>query len=437
MRLAIVVVAGLAPLLAQTATNVGQKGSTVTIEINSAWGGMGTPLKATAMITGHDGTYTSGGRKIDAKAVEELFVALDAPVINQPSLRECGADEAWLSANYAKALEEYTHRKLNRLSSKQIDLFKSRLVDLRGSQTDFEELFKHWHTDDFPKVSVNVKADNREFGVQSDSQFPFMLPWHGTDSARGGYTCRISRAVAGVVGRGFPNRDRLLLGDELRRDLTQQTMNSIKHDWDLLDTQNRVGTEVAPVFAQFTVLKSEISNLSSIDLDGGQSWNAELHSSGLPSNFVIGASLSYHGKGLGGVKSLLVDAPQYAALALSVPWLRSYIEGNEVNVEMRYVNGRSISPKAAKTLSEDMQGHDREAVLNALSQRWAENAFLEIEDRPGCWSRAVVLPSRDTLLWEFRCESPLGLPSAHFKTWDCYGWKCVGILIDPERKVRN
>jgi hypothetical protein len=199
-------------------------------------------------------------RQSCGRTVRCLGCPSDQPAFDE---RECGADEAWLSANYAKALEEYTHRKLNRLSSKQIDLFKSRLVDLRGSQTDFEELFKHWHTDDSPKVSVNVKADNREFGVQSDSQFPFMLPWQGTDSARGGYTCRISRAVAGVVGRGFPNRDRLLLGDELRRDLMQQTMNSIKHDWDLLDTQNRVGTEVAPVFAQFTVLKSEISNLSS------------------------------------------------------------------------------------------------------------------------------------------------------------------------------
>ena len=402
-RLGLIVLACVVPLLSQTAASVGQKSAPISVEIKTAWGGMGAPRKASATITGHDGTYRSNGREVDANAVEELLTALDAPVIEEPLLEECGANEAWLSANYAKALEEYTHRELNRLSLKQVDLFKSRFVDVSRSQAEFEELFKRWHTDDFPKVSVIVKANNREYGVHSESQLPFMLPWHGTDRARGGYACRISRAVAGLVDKGFVNRDRLLLGDELRDNLTQQIMNSIKHDWDLLDTQNRVGPEVAPVFAHFTILKSEISNLSSIDLDGDQSWNAELHSSGLPPNFVIGASLRYHGKGLAGVDSLCVDAPRYAALALAVPWLRNYIEGSpQVKAEMRYVNGSSISPKAAKALSEDMQGHDREAILKALSPHWAQSAFLEIEDRPGCWSRAVVLPNRDVLLWQLQ-----------------------------------
>ena len=87
------------------------------------------------------------------------------PEVKEPSLAECGADETWLSANYTKALEGYTHRRLSQLSSKQVDLFKSNFVDLRRSQTVFEELFRGWHTDDSPKVSVAVKANNLEYGI--------------------------------------------------------------------------------------------------------------------------------------------------------------------------------------------------------------------------------------------------------------------------------
>ena len=108
-----------------------------------------------------------------------------------------------------------------------------------------------------------------------------------------------------------------------------------------------------------------------------------------------------------------------------------------MEAEIRYVNGRSISPKAVAGLREDMQGHDREAIMQAVSQQLSEGVFLEVEDRPGCWSRAVVLPNRDTLLWQFQCGSPLQFPAADLKTWDCYGWKCTGTLIGPEGKVLN
>jgi hypothetical protein len=215
-------------------------------------------------------------------------------------------------------------------------------------------------------------------------------------------------------------------------------MSSIRHDWDLLDTENRVGQELGPVFAHFIVLESQISSLSSIDLDGDQAWNAKLAMQSLPSNFAIGASLRYRGKPLGGVDSLLVDAPRYAAVALSVPWLRKYVENNsQVRVEMRYVDGRSISPKAIEGLREDMKGHGREALLRVVSEHLAESVFLEVQDQPDCWSRSIVLPNSDTILWQFQCNSPLQFPAASFKTWDCYGWRCTGTLIAADGRIRN
>jgi hypothetical protein len=370
--------------------------------------------------------------------VEKLLAALDAPVTQQPSLEECGAAETWRSANYAEALADVTHRKMSQLSLKQIELFRSQFIGSHSAQAVFEEMFKSFHTDDYPELSVTVRSGVQEYGIRSISQDPFMLPWIGTDRPRGFYSCDVSRAIAALVDKRFPNRSRLLVDEEFRWQLASRVMDTIKHDWNLLDTENRIGKELAPVLALFTPMKSEIGNLSSIDLDGDQSWNAKLSSPEFPSNLVVGVSLRYHNKELTGVDSLLAKAPQYARLVLSVPWLSKYMEKNpHTTVELRYVNGRSLSPLALKNLREDLGKHNRRAQAEAVSQHAAESAFLEIEDGSGCWSRAIVLPTREVLLWQFSCDSVLGFAAQSLTAWDYYSWRSTGTLIDPYGAVVN
>jgi len=225
-------------------------------------------------------------------------------------------------------------------------------------------------------------------------------------------------------------------GIGFRWEMAERIMDSIRHDWNLLDTENRIGADVAPVFASFTPVKSEISYVSSIDLDGDQSWNAVLRSAEFPSNLVAGVSLRYHNKALSGVDTLLTRVPQYAALVMSVPWIRKYLADNpHTTVELRYVNGLSLSPKALASLREDLQKHDREAMAEAVSQHAAESAFLEVDDESGCWSRAIVLPTRDVLLWHFKCDSVLGFAAKNFKSWDYYGWRSAGVVIGQDGMI--
>lgn len=408
----------------------------VRIEVKSSWGGLGTPLSGTFRIDGKNGDYKSNGRKVSATAVQELLAALEIPATERPSLNECGADEGWLSANYIPALTESTHRKISQLSRKQVELFRGKFTNPSSAQAAFEELFKGWHTDDFPKLSVTVSVGGREYGVTSDSQFPFMLPWFGIDRPRGGYSCRISRAIAAVIEQRFPNRSRLVLGGGLRWNLAQQVMVPIRREWNFLDTENRIGTEVAQIFARFTLLKSEISRLSSVDLDGDQSWNAELSASDLPSNLVIGVSLRYHDKVLNGTDDLLARAPKFAELVTSVPWLQNFLEHNVgARVEVRYVNGVSLSPKALSSLQEDLRSHRRATVAETIAQNAKEAAFIEIDSGGRCWSRAVVLPTRQIALWNFKCDSALGHPAEDFTTWDYYGWRSTGTLISPDGTI--
>jgi hypothetical protein len=230
--------------------------------------------------------------------------------------------------------------------------------------------------------------------------------------------------------RGFSNRERLFPVHRFRWDLTEQIMGTIEHEWNLLDTEFKVGPAVAPVFSRYTPIKSAISNLASVDLDGGQAWNAELRSRDLPSNLVVGVSLRYYKKELFGVNEFLRQLPRYSTLVLSVPWLSKYLEIHpETTLELRYVDGRSLSPKAEASLSEDLRKHGKSDLANGVSQQGRDVAFAEIDSGSGCWSRVIVFPTKEVLIWHFKCDSVLGFPAKNFDTWDYYGWRSSGALV--------
>src|SRR6185312_12136887 len=162
------------------------------IEIKSSWQGQGEPDARDLTITGKNNRYTTNGRRVDARAVQALIEALHEPVVDEPSLAQCGITQQWLLANYRQGLEDYTHEKIKNLSLKQVELFKEQFTVLAHAETAFSELFKTWHTDDYPEMSVTVFTAGRQFEIQSNSQKPFMLPWVGKDAHGGGYNCRIS-----------------------------------------------------------------------------------------------------------------------------------------------------------------------------------------------------------------------------------------------------
>jgi hypothetical protein len=410
----------------------------IQIEIKSSWSGLGSAPEMQMAITGNAGNFTSIGRKINPAAVKELLDAIGSPSIEHPSLTECGADPEWLEANYASALEESTHRKLRDLSKEQIELFHAQFVGQQSVDADFQSLFQSWHTDDFPRFSVMVHEGTQEFGVTSDSQYPFMLPWFGTDRARGGYSCRVSRAILALLPKGFTNRERLDLGHGFRWDLTEKIMDRIRPEWDSLNAQHLVGPEIAPILARYDPLKSAVSNLISIDLDGKESWNAELGTKDLPPNLVIGVSLPYRKNRLDGADQFLNHAPSYTALVLSVPWLRQFLlDRPQSRIEVRYVNGQSLSTKATHDLAEDLRSHGKPDLAQVVERDSANSAFIEVDDGTCCWSRAVVLPNRDLLLWHFKGDSVLGFSANQFKTWDFYGLRSTGTLIELDGAIRN
>jgi hypothetical protein len=410
----------------------------VEIRIESKWGGLGTPARELLDITGQSGSFKSNGQKVNTSKVAELLAAIEEPPISQPSLDECAVNRRWRESNYAVALQNLTHRRIGQMSAEEVELFKAHFVEAKYADLLFTELLKSWHTDDYPQISVTAKSASNEYGVRSESQNAFMLPWVGFDKPRGGYSCRISQAIAALLPKDFPNRTRLSSGIGFRQSLAESAMSSIRPEWNMLDTEFRLGPQIAPIKSKFTLVRSEISNLSSIDLDGTESWNAILRQSDLPPNLSIGVSLPYRHRKITGTEELIVKAPSYAQLVLSVSWLKQYLEEHRAaSAELRYVNGRSLSPQATDSLTADLNTHSKTGLAHAVAEGSSSAAFLEINDGSGCWSRLVVLSSRDSLLWHFKCDTVLGFAADQFHTWDYYGWRSSGTLIAPDKTVKK
>ncbi len=400
------------------------------IDIDSSWIGLFSiaPGHTTILRTGKG--YTSNGRLVDERLVKDLSDALNDHEKGRPSLALCGITEQWLSQNYQQALVSVVGDELGTLSSKQVELFRSHFTNRQSAQAAFNELFKGIHTDDYPKVSVRVRSGGAFRELVSNSQHPFMLPWSGV-----GYSCRASRAIAALMPDTFPNRDRLSLGDSFRSELSREVMQSIGRAWDFLETEHRIGPDIAAVLARFTPLDSAISNVFSIDLDGDRSWNAKLRSADLPANLVLGVSLRFRERPLPGVDELLRQVPRYAHLVLSVPWLREYLNKHpSTTLELRYVNGLSLSPQARQTLIGDLRDHGKSSLAGLITRMAADCAFVEIQGHSDS-SRAVVLPSKEVLLWHFKGGSTLGFRGTNLEAWGCYGWRCTGTLISVDGSI--
>ncbi|GAC1637536.1 MAG: hypothetical protein NVS9B14_17510 [Candidatus Acidiferrum sp.] len=210
-------------------------------------------------------------------------------------------------------------------------------------------------------------------------------------------------------------------------------MDSIKPDWQNLDAEHLVGDQIAPILAKYSPIQNAVSCLSSIDTESC-AWNAKLKAPASHQNLILGVSLPYKDKKqLSDVASFMERIPRYTELVESVPWLSAYMTNHPASVfELRFVKDKSLSTKALSSLSQDLRTHGKEKLAGFVEENAAASAFLEINDGSGCWSRIVVFPNRDALLWHFKCAMVLGYSDKQFDAWDYYGWRSAGALIRPD-----
>src|SRR5262249_27707583 len=84
-----------------------------------------------------------------------------------------------------------------------------------------------------------------------------MLPWSLGVQREQTYNADISRAVANLLGKKSPNKDRLggsTFGDEL----VETTKRSLDPEWNLLGSEDRAGDALAALRTSYEVVASEI-----------------------------------------------------------------------------------------------------------------------------------------------------------------------------------
>jgi len=205
------------------------------------------------------------------------------------------------------------------------------------------------------------------------------------------------------------------------------------------DTEEKLGPDLAPIRARFTVVDSQVSGPSCLDgwvfRDNCLSWNADLKAQNLPAYMHLDVSLTYNNGRLPGADRFLARIDDYVALVRSVPWLAEFMSQHPNNkLELHYGPERSFDREAVLSdLAKELRDHRKNVLADRLIGEVDKCALLQIEASAGRWSRWVVFPNREMLLWCFSGDSDLKWKAAQLDGWDCGGLlRCTGVVIEPD-----
>lgn len=431
---------------AQTTTEIKQ------IQIVSTWGGLGPAGNSRLIIKRDAKGYKANGKKISDKLISDLLVAIDSPPM-PPSLENLGITQDWLNVNAEAALQDYSPQSHKEAFENQKSLFFSSFKNITLLEKLLPEIIGGGWTDDFPRFEMQIDYTNGQMtNVRSQSQPIFMLPWgiNKDGEAYLTYNARISTAIANLLPDKFTNRERIA-GTRLRYKVAEKVMREIETQWNWLDTENKIGSEIASLRDKYVLNKTAISYTSSIDVNtvdsqdkerkySFPSWNATLQRKDLPPNVIIGVSIPFK-KGKLTTFNLFVERIDgIVNLVFSVPWLDKYIKNHPENkFEIRFVKDRSFSEHAEIGFWEIMKKGGKEQRVKAISNEISQSAFLQINETDGGWSRWLVLPDRRMILWDFRSSSVLKWKPSDFETWDRFDdtpdWFSACAIITKDGKI--
>jgi hypothetical protein len=398
------------------------------IVIKSHWGGLGTPQNADLLIRQEKGAFVLDGKRIDTALVEALATAMNEAAIKKPDLGNLGLTPAWFKANGAAAALK-NDRSFEDAAPNQKELFNKTFNDSGIMGRIVPSLFGTMRTDDYPSVVVTVTYDDGStMSAKSVAWDPFMLPWLVGRNGERTYNANISRALATVMPQKTTNRDRLT-GKGFDAAIAEGVMRYIERDWKLLDAENRAGEAVAVLRRVYTVKTAEIDSYHHPEYGkewtGGKPHETNLHASlskpTFPQNVVDALVLQSANGKIEGVDQFLRSAEKYESLALSVPWLREYIQKHpQVPVRISYVHNASFGDKAMEVFTADMHAKGRDDLVPPAKAKQSEIALL-IVGQTYAESYWLVFPDRHLMLWRF--GGPSGL--LKWKTDDFPAGRCA------------
>ena len=176
--------------------------------------------------------------------------------------------------------------------------------------------------------------------------------------------------------------------------------------------------------------------------------HVDLWRSGFPKGFVVNAVLLRKASKVEGVDLLPEKSKDYEQLALSVDWLKRYLDTHpNQHARMFYVHGLSFTTKSMRIFAADMKAAGRNELVTkvkAVQDKVAliETAPLESSLEYGQGNYWLVLPDKTVILWRWQTTSGVLLwKSSDFPVKECteYGTVtggCSGAVISPAGQLQ-
>jgi hypothetical protein len=422
----------------------GQINDAAAIEINSAWTGMAPASESKLSIEEKSGQYYRDGKRVNKRLIDSLQQEIEAPIFI-PSIENLGITQTWLRSNAESALPE----RLKKSHQSEKDLFIAAFQDIKLIEKLLPEILGGGWTDDYPNFDLQIKRkDGSSVIVHSSRQNIFMIPFAISENGktRFSYNANLSRAIASLLPEKFTNLERLS-GTDLSHRIAERVMLEIKEKLNWLETRNTIGTELAQLEGRYTLKKTAISGITSVDVGTVDysterffRWNAELHRKDLPDNIIIGVSLPYENNKLTNFNLFLSKIDSMVGLVLSVKWFTKYLsEHPDTTTEIRFVTDRSMSPKAVGYFVKTLKGLKADGLAARVQDQLSESVFVEVSEHGG-WSRWVVLPNGKMILFDFQGDKVLKWRLEDFVTqirYDTKDWHMSKAVISPAGEIET
>ncbi len=222
-------------------------------------GGLRTPRDETISIRTKNGTLVYNGKRVDQSKVDALIAALRASTISALDPSNLGITPAWLKEQIADQKGRF-RLEVARATARQLALLTDPLKDERKIQRIVPALFSYVRMDDYPGATVEVTFDDgAKLRAETHSYYPCMLPWSVGAQGEQTYNADISRAVANLLGKKSPNKDRVS-GSTFAYELVETTKRPIERQWNLLGSEARAGEALAALRTGYEVVASEINS---------------------------------------------------------------------------------------------------------------------------------------------------------------------------------
>ena len=194
--------------------------------------------------------------------------------------------------------------------------------------------------------------------------------------------------------------------------------------------------------------RPSIGNHGSIDIgmfddkDGetkyATSWEIKLKRKKSNSNVFIAVALQYDSGKVSDTNEMLKKINNYYKLFQSVSWLSEKIQiDTTIKIELHFTKGLSFSYKAQTSFLSDLSlfNDGDERMMEELLPQLTQSVFLEITEGDGKYSRWIVLPNKEMILWHYKGDTVLDFNLETIKYGNYYGHKSVFLRVTPEGKI--